>query len=119
MELKFSQDLISNLVINNYIFRHESLNNLYLYDFVSYLKCTKTANEIDFPFMEKHKFHKTRGMMLKKEMDIPSIFGPFFRKPVENPTIEELKNYENSICILFQPFRSFSTPFSEIRLSLR
>ena len=94
-------------LLNNYIFRHESLNNLNLYDFVSYLKCTKTAKDIEFPFTEGHKFYKTRGMMLKKLMDIPSIFGPFFRKPVESSSIEEIENYENSICLLFQPFRSF------------
>ena len=103
--------------INNYIYRNENLKHLNLYDFTQYLKLSQFAHEIDFPFVKQHKFASTKGMSLKKDPDIPTIYGQFFRKPSVDSSLEEIETYKESICLLFQPFTDFKDINYEIFLN--
>ena len=91
----------------DYMFRNESLEHLDWYSYVCLLEKTKNIENIDFPFLADHPQYLMYGMRLRPFNNVPSIFGKLSRIPKETSTPEEIQIYQDTMTILFQPFRNF------------
>ncbi len=105
-EFKVSKNgkVLYNIALD-YIYRHEALTFLKLYDFIAFLY--KDTELIQFPFTSDHNLHLTHGMRLRHFPHIPNVYGQIPSFPDETSSTEEKIKYEECIMILFQPFRTF------------
>ena len=108
MELNYQKSGVKqHSLYLDYICRHESLNNVCWYDFVSFLERTTNVEEAHFPFVLAHPLVNIAAMKIRNKSVIPNVYGNLPRFPGENAPSIERKTYEDSICLLFQPYRHF------------
>jgi len=93
--------------IEHYVYRDVSLEFINWYDFSAYLALDTKKERIFFPHGIKHRYYNKGGMTLRPKVMIPVVNGNVPSKPDNQSSNEEQRKYNETINMLFKPWRTF------------